>query len=653
MSCDLRLARQPALALVALGLALISRSEADRTPAAPAPPAGAIVPVRVARAWTTALAPNARGGWNFITQTYEHGSGAPSEWIVLDLASGKQRATEGLAGVYANSNYQIAEQLRAPGGRIFFPEADGHMAYYDPRSETVEQLAPLPPGDPLIFRAAFGPDGQLYGGTQSTGLPTVFRLDPDTLRTTVLGRVGRDRRGTSYAYYLAADPPWLYVAVGQSPWELVALDTATGEQRLLATRGDDGFLQLDTRPEGISVTLIRGLHTPAQSSEIQWCADGHLFPFVPGQPPPFAPRRVAPRAAPVTHAPEVDTAELDLDSGSDAAGIGHLRWRPDATAPWRDARIDIARTAAVDIDSLVALPDGTLLGSAAQYHGFFRYDPATRALHRYRSLGLSGGPRAILGGITYFAGYPNGVLYAYDPARPWTATVQPRPDANPSYLGNFSAAGAHYAYFLEPSAAGRLYYAGRRERDGVGGAIGYYDLPSHRFAGHHDQLDALDPRGLAVVDDLATIVYSGRGTTPRTPAQLVLFDRELRERGRQTVVPGMRETGALFPAPQPHILIGVSATDRLIYRHDIATAHLLVSRPLPGPLAAATQRPSDQSIWLVSAGALWRYDPTTLTPRRIRDLPAPPSDTGTDLLVWQGRRLFWTTGPQLRELFSD
>src|SRR5687767_10544530 len=31
-------------------------------------------PVRAARAWSTALAPNARGGWNFITQLYQAGS---------------------------------------------------------------------------------------------------------------------------------------------------------------------------------------------------------------------------------------------------------------------------------------------------------------------------------------------------------------------------------------------------------------------------------------------------------------------------------------------------------------------------------------------------------------------------------------------------
>ncbi|HMG57772.1 MAG TPA: hypothetical protein VK601_29930, partial [Kofleriaceae bacterium] len=209
----------------------------------------AVVPMRSARAWTTALAPNARGGWNFITQTYEYQSGTPTEFVVLDLATGQQTVTQGPAGIYANSNYQIDGQLRAANGRIFFPELDDQMAYYDPADETVKQVGVLPggAGDQLMFRVVFGPDGKLYGGTQSSGLPTVFRLDPDTLRYDVLGSVGRDRSSYSYAYYVAVDPPWLYAAVGQSPWELAALNMTTGEMKILATRGDDGFMQLDTR----------------------------------------------------------------------------------------------------------------------------------------------------------------------------------------------------------------------------------------------------------------------------------------------------------------------------------------------------------------------------------------------------------------------
>ena len=611
-------------------------------------PGAAIVPMRSARAWTTALAPNARGGWNFITQTYEYGSGTPTEWIVLDLATGNQRVTEGPAAIYANSNYQIDGQLRAANGRIFFPELDDQMAYYDPATEAVEQVGKLPgtAADQLVFRVVFGPDGQLYGGTQSQGLPTVFRLDPDTLQYTVLGQVGRDRAAYSYAYYLAVDPPWLYAAVGESPWELAALNMTTGEQRILATRGDDGFMQLDTRPAGVSVTLIRGLHTAQQSSEIWWCADGQLLPFVPGQSPPFAARAVAPEDSPITAAPEVDASAVD-PSGD---GTGHLRWRADAQAPWRDASYRVAYTSPVGIDSLVALPDGTLLGGAAQYHGFFRYDPDAGAkagsLLRTPSLGISGGPRTVVSGRAYLSGYPNGVLYAYDPARPWTASLVPSAADNPSYLGNFAAAGAHYAYFLEPSATGRLYYAGRRERDGVGGGVGYYDIAGSRFAGHHDGLASLDPAGLAVLDDLEVVVYAGKSLTADA-AQLVVYDRELAERARQTVVPGMRDTGQLFRAAERGVIVGVSASDRVIYRHDVAAGAVRATQALPGAVIAATQRASDRSIWIVLGSALWRYDAATLAAVRVGDVPGAPT---AGMLVWQGARLFWATGAELRPL---
>jgi outer membrane protein assembly factor BamB len=603
------------------------------------------VPMRVARAWTTALAPNPRGGWNFITQTYEHESNAPTEFVVLDLASGKQTVSEGPRGVYANSNYQVAEQLRAANGRIFFPQLYDQMAYYDPSDETVKQLGALPggAGDKLVFRVVFGPDGKLYGGTQSAGLPTVFRLDPDTLRYQLLGKVGRDRNSYSYAYYLAVDPPWLYAAVGQAPWELAALHMTTGEHRILATRGEDGFMELEPRRDGITVKLISGLRTPRQVTEVMWCVDGKLLPYDPRGAISFKPRVVMPRANPITRPPELDVSELD--PGGD--GSGRVRWRADATAAWREVTFRVKYTSPVDIDSLVALPDGSLLGSAKQYHGFFRYDPRDRSTRRYRSLGISGGPRAVLDGVIYFAGYPNGVLYAYDPSKPWTATKDPRPDANPRFLGNFAAAGAHYAYFLEPAANHRLYYVGRRERTGIGAGIGYYDVAGKRFAGHHQNLTTLEPRGLVVLADPVTLVYSGTSNAA-TSAQLIVFDAELRELERQTVIPGMRDTGQLFPTASPRVIIGVSATDHVIYRHDVATGDVVGQQPLRGSVVATAQRSSDRSIWIVLDATLWRYDPATLAARRVRDLPGPVSGAG--LLIWQGDRLFLATTSQLREL---
>jgi hypothetical protein len=417
----------------------------------------------------------------------------------------------------------------------------------------------------------------------------------------------------------------------------------TGEQRTLATRTDEGFMKFAAHPAGYTVKLTRGLRTARQATEELWVADGRLWAYDAARPPPFAPRAVAPRTPPLPGAPELDLRDL-APTGD---GTGTVRWRPDARAAWREARFHVAHTEPVAIDSLVALPDGGLLGGATQYHGFFRFDPGDRSVRPYPAIGISGGPRTVVGDRVYLAGYPNGVLYVYDPRRAWTATREPAPDANPRHLGNFAQAGAHYAYFLEPAANGRLYYVGRRERDGVGTGVGSYDPATARFAGHHDGLDDFDPRGAVVVGDPPTLVVAGRARGV-ADAPLVLFDAELRPRGRQLVRPGIRDTGLLFPTADPRVVIGVSATDGAIYRHDLGTGGALTYHPLSGPVLGAAQRPADRSIWLVLGGSLWRFDAATLEAERVRELPAPPAGPG--LLVWQGDRLFWACQSELRAL---
>src|SRR5206468_2068361 len=145
-------------------------------------------PIRSVRMWTSALAPNPRGGWNFITQAYEHKSNTPTEFIVVDLSAGTFTTSEGTPGAYAVSKFQVKSQLRAANGRIFFPLSGMGLAYYDPTTETVKELPPVldPHGpDQIIYDPKFGPAARLYAGTQRNGPPTILQIDPDTLKTRV------------------------------------------------------------------------------------------------------------------------------------------------------------------------------------------------------------------------------------------------------------------------------------------------------------------------------------------------------------------------------------------------------------------------------------------------------------------------------------
>jgi hypothetical protein len=623
------------------------------------------VPVKSTRIWTTAIAQNPRGGWNFIAQAYEYPSNNATEWIVLDLATGKQTSTAGPAGVYANNLFHVRNELRAPNGRIFFPELGTNVAYYDPNDETVKQLGPMvdPPGpNKLIYQMVLGPNGKLYGTTQSKDLPTVFELDPDTLQHRVIGTVGKDRVSYSYGYSLAVEPPWIYVAVGKNPWELAAININSGDSRVL-TRLEDGAKSIDFDSDGAEI------RAHLRDSHDSWvrCAKGAIATGM-------APKRRDPRgigrgAAP--GAPEIDESQVTPT----ADGVGHVLWRADGSSDaWQDRPFKVSRVSGIDIESLLALPDGTVLGNAKQYHGFFRYDPRSGAITSYGAHGPSRGARLVMGKTAYLAGYPNGVLYAFDFAAPWTAKWRNgagSAGANPSLVGRFKATGTKYASFLAAGPNGRLYYAGRREREGTGAGVGWYDPATSTFGGHHDGLEAFTPGGLLADAASRSIVLSTTQVHPGDPddAKLVIYDYELHEKERIEVKPGLASTGEIFAVPGRLLGVVVSHEDHsrrgssdgdddgdpdgtgqsAIYTFDLPRKTLLSWQDLPGRIHAVTQRPSDGSLWLVIDDTLARVDPVSAA---VTTLGRIESASGQPVrkLAWQGPSLFASAGSELLEI---
>ncbi len=613
-------------------------------------------PVRSSRVWSSALAPNNRGGWNFIIHSYELHSQDPSEFVVVDLQTGIYSIMDTASRTYSNSNFKIANQLRAANGRIFFPLANAEMAYYDPADESVKEMGGIlaSRGDNnILYQAVFGPDGKLYGSTQSNRLPAVVQIDTDTLQSRLLGEVGQNRNGYSYGYDLAVDPPWVYVTVGESPWELAALNIKTGESKVLATRTDNAWMKLETRPGGIIARLITGLRTPHPKEDIVWCIDGATVPFQPQSSParlPFKPHNVQPVTNPLEAPPELDLSAVTPDSW----GGGRISWRARGATTWNQARYRVKYTSPVDIESLFALPDGTLLGSTTQYHGFFRYNPADGSTTPYGPHGASRVVLALMNSAVYIVGYPNGILHHFDPSKPWTANGADQthdPKANPRWLGNFAQPSAHYPAALIPSDNGRLYYAGRRERVGVGGGVGYYEPTTNKYAGHYQNLSFLDPQGLVVLDRIKRVVYSGRlhddpaqpGKTP-SQAELVIYDADLNELERQIVKPELRDTGQIFPTADPSIIIGLVKGEHAIYRYDIAARKLLAWQPLAGTIGAVTQR-SDRSLWIIVNYTLARIDPTTLAIDKVGSSGEIPADA--EHLTWQGKDLYFTVHEQL------
>ncbi len=630
-------------------------------------PAALGSPVISSRQWTTALAPGS-SGWDFICQSYQSGEAVPSEWIVINLNTGVVAITLGPNEIYSNSNFQIDSentlvtdnnQLRASGGRIFFPQRYGrvgvdvtdqhyvNVAYFDPATRVVAQIpSVLAPGGTrhaLAFSATFNVAGSLiYFGSQAVvgDLPFIFTVNPSTLATNVIGAVGAAASvNVKYAYYLAKDEgpgaALLYVAVGQDPWELISINVSTGVQTTLYTTAGPGV-------QGISFTNQVGLgwRVTIYDNGVAtnyWVADGAITAYPGGGAPTGGARTVTPYVNALVSPPEIDWSN----------GIGQVQWRANGSSgPYTQIDYDVVYEAPVPIESLIALSDGTTLGNAEQYNGVFRGSSATGLLTWYGAwpLGLSQPVMLeVSPTVVYMAGYPNGALFRYNPTASWNPEGAPAP-ANPLSLGSFHAtSGVKYSYFLEVGANGRLYQSGRRERDSSGSGIGYYDPVGLTFAGTTAApLDNYIPRGMVVMDGISRVVFSGE-TLDASDAKLCVYSLDLTLLNQYTVQAGIRNTGLLFETLEPNIIVGLTNdSPYYLYRFNVSTGTLLSITTLGAAITGSTQRAFDLSIWVMVGNNLKRIDTNTMEVTTVRDLTAV---VPVGYLAWTGNSLYLgTTG---------
>lgn len=648
------------------------------------------VPVKSVRIWVDGLSPNPRGGHNVIFQAfnslgYLKREGPPRTdgnplWVVVDLETGKCRTQEDLPG-QAIQKYHVNDQLRAANGRLFFPTVGNGFVWYDPSTETLKAVPPLAPlksgqaGPSFFYRVVMGPDGLIYGSTQSNdGYAHLGILNPDTLETKFIPKLGGKQRKDqlTYGYWMQVVPPWVYVLVGQGDWSLVAVNTETGEQRILAERKEPYLISFNGRGktfcatirsplgalpddpqavrQGNSVIFKNAIYTPEakMKSEYFFCVEGKLVPADFTAKPPELPLSYKPvEVPPMANAPEIDAERFGTVKDD------HLQifWRPSGSstnAPWKVTAVPVNNVEPIPIESLVALPDGSVMGSTIQYNGFFRWLPKEERLEYYGKHGPSRAKTAVMDGRLWFTGYPKCHLWSYDPAKPWNA---PRDDekaraegTNPRLLGNYAEADAHYAYFLQPLGDRRLYMLGRRERSGRGSAIGYYDVASGTFAGHHRDLEALTPRGLALLPELQRVVLSGQLDKGQSGPQLVVFDMDLKEIERLVLKPELPSGGTLYPGATGTRFVGqVDQADlHALYLYDLREKKLVNWIPLEFALERLTWNPGDHRYWGWQNGKLVKLDPSDLGITEVAAMPRMPH-----YLAWQGDTLYATVDGEL------
>jgi hypothetical protein len=657
-------------------------------------------PVFVFRPFTHAFGTNDKGEWIFITQfmnykgttdfsfqrktvpgtereyvVFDDTKKRPdAEWVILNLKSGDYE-------IFKLPGFHAWRAVRAENGRIFFAADFMHIYYYDPADGEMHILGQLSEWKPYtndrgLYRLMLGPDGMLYGSTQSyNGMTSVVRINPDTLAYKIITEVGEKRKksGLTYGYYLGIEPPWAYVAVGQNHWELMAVNFETGEKRFLGERkGDKARIVVS---QG---AVVRAQFSDASGRKTFVLSGGRLIENPEGGGLPAGVTPIAEqefpriewkntRARPLPG--EVPTAVISEMGVLDSQGRGYMVWQEAGETNRAEIRFSLAEPEIVT--SLIDLPDGSIFGAVRQYNGFFRYFPGTDELKYFGKAGPSTPRMALHDGKVYYFGYPNCNLWVYDPNKDWKITPQEKggnkvmqEGDNPQLIGYFGngMTEAHHSRDIAAAPNGRIYLLGHRERWSTGAGLGYYDTDTGKKFGLGEAMKDLEPRSLVVLSKPGRVVVSGLprkeeedGAHGETAGEFRVFDLDLKFVENLPLRKGFPDTGTIQNFGLGDRFFGIVKTGddtSAIYLYSLEKKKAVLWRELDRIIhGLAFRRRADGTWWLVAGNILCRLEPATLdlTAVGLLNIEKSPEEWSRRVRrpVWSGRDLYFCNGGTL------
>ena len=438
--------------------------------------------------------------------------GSDGTWIV-DLQKGSSHKAEATG---FESDYLGWPSFIGADGKVFSSCARGGLSIYDPVSDTIKLVRPIP--DARWLRGmAIGPDGAVNVSDYPTG--SAAKYDPATGEVTCFGRQGGPFGVAHvYGYSVGCDGRYVYTAAGKMPWYVVAYDTQTGQQKNLLRfdpadhpeihqRGDKVFLHVqhgpseDRKPSHSCFQLLDGRVEPAEA--------------VPRFDGSYVPGRDLPQ-------PEIEAWGRNLTIVEGGAIVKYRMPGQD----WQTAIIPVSGQD-MTVERISPTADGRLLVSTSPYGNMHLFDPKSRSCTR---LGNPASKNVYdmlqADGQTYFCGYPNGVLGSFGTEG---ATV----------LGNWhDSVASKHALFLVKGADGRIYSGNHNERESTGGALGWYDPANGTFGGIRFPND--DCEHLTTAMDGRYIVYASDFThDPMHPeitkrnGKLLVYDTAKRQIDRE------------------------------------------------------------------------------------------------------------------------
>lgn len=385
----------------------------------------------------------------------------------------------------------------------FVIEMMGPVAFlvYDPDQRRFVH-ASKPFGEEVIQgRAVLGEDGGIYGigWPRDLGGFAAYRFDPQTYQSELYPVFGPANPNRHELYRdVTMSGNWIYAAIGNEPWHMVAFNVQTKEGRVLATtetiKGDYGTIEFFLMEGGVS-GFIR---EPAEISGIQkfskqqfdfWLHDGRVYPRTndiapwsqqPAKPskrlvswgrgPSEWPRGTMPVDPPqFKESTQIPTAGGEVNLEYRLSGQG---WQTLAYTV-RMYPGDVARLTELNQDILFAVDNG--------YGENVFYNVRTHQLKRVEG-SVSPYSFGIYGHRLYLTGYPQSPVMEYDFTRPLGRKQEVPNPKQVAHLGQYMD--VHYPMTgILIGADGRIYTGGDSSgRRRVGGGFGWYN-PSTGEAG--------------------------------------------------------------------------------------------------------------------------------------------------------------------------
>jgi len=623
--------------------------------------------------------PNPDGKSHDVMIWYRKAYRKSTRLYVVDLGTGKvtRQTFEKEEGKVRVEQGLTWWRVLGPDGRLYGADPDWskwrtggamNIYRYDPSTNRVELFKVIPGVGGERNPMALGPDGWIYGagtflgqGPDRARKAAAFGFNPLTGEVRNYGAVGPRINGTGYGYSMAVCDRHIYVACGQIPWYLVAVNIKTGEQKVLLEAPEGGYIyRMWVQPAypGAIGWVKQSNDAPRR---YYWLYHGRAIPKT-GDKPPWKPAAPPlPKAAP---APEIYRGQLYPD----ARGRAVLWWRPaGGKGPWRAVPIEGVEKHPLALHRLLPLPDGRLFGTAQGYKGRFLYEPAKARFIELGDGGASLYALTFFAGKVYWSGYPSAPVYAFDPARPWTLKKGGPPGtpeisetdgrSNPrrvheDYLVFYRLTRVKKMLSAAVVADGRIYFGGKGQRDYAGGGLGWLDPKTGKVGGMWKPFARCPICWLAPADGGRRLLISTRNE--KVFLYDVAQDKILRE---MTPVPGVKKAGPVFEVA-PGRLLGITDDPNargagLLYGLDEETGEVLfhkrVPRALPFVWAHGIAKwdfrlGPDGFVWATLGNVLVRIDPKDVRVHVLGTINPPGK------LAFVGKDLYLAGTEQLRRV---